>query len=217
MAENDNTIRRPDGTIEFLGVSEEVTVTARTAIRPVSGYNLNTFINQNFIKSAKFSMQFTRIPTFAYSDIVSSLDFRKLTFLCDTVEFPGQTLTTADYRIPGQLKTKIPYARDFNEVNFSFYINDEIPMYTIMSNWVYGISYTSTQNRYFDEIVGTIELTQFEDTTGSSRSSPDAVRNMTVRLIDLYPTTLQSMPSNWGDDGYQKVNIGFFFKDLQIV
>jgi|LakMenEpi08Oct12_1017439.scaffolds.fasta_scaffold01314_4 hypothetical protein len=217
MAENDNTIRRSDGTIEFLGVSEEVTATARTAARPVSGYNIETFRNQNFIKSAKFSMQFTRVPAFAYSDIVSSLDFRKLTFLCDSVEFPGQTLLTTDYRIPGQLKTKIAYARDFNEVNFSFYINDEVPMYTIMSNWIYGISYTSTQNRYFDEIVGTIELTQFEDTTRSSASSPDAVRNMTVRLIDLYPLNLQSMPSNWGDDGYHKVNVGFCFKDLVVI
>jgi len=206
-----------ENAFEFTGVSQEVVVAARTAARPVSGYNLDTFRNQNFIKNAKFSMQFTRIPTFAYSDIVSSLDFRKLTFLCDSVEFPGQTLSTTDYRIPGQLKTKIAYARDVNEVNLSFYINDEVPMYTIMSNWIYGISFTSTQNRYFDEVVGTIELTQFEDTTLLNTSSPDAVRNMTIRLIDVYPITLQSMPSTWGDDGYHKVNVGFFLKDLASV
>lgn len=210
MAENPNTNLASDGL-------EEVTVRANRLAEPVAGYNLDVFRNQNFIKSAKFSMQFTRIPSFAYESYVESLDFRKLTFLCDTVEFPGQTLTTADYRIPGQLKTKMPYARDVNEVNLSFYINDEVPMYTIMSNWIYNISNTSTKNKYFDEIVGTIELTQFEDTTLSNFASPKAVRNMTIRLIDVYPITLQSMPSNWGDDGYHKVNVGFFLKDLASV
>ena len=207
MAENPNTNLASDGI-------QEVSVRVNRLAESVVGYNLNVFRNQNFIKSAKFSMQFTRIPSFAYESYVESLDFRKLTFLCDTVEFPGQTLTTADYRIPGQLKTKIPYARDVNEVNLSFYINDEVPMYTIMSNWIYNISNTSTKNKYFDEIVGTIELTQFEDTTLSIEASPKAVRNMTIRLIDVYPITLQSMPSTWGDDGYHKVNVGFFLKDL---
>jgi hypothetical protein len=25
------------------------------------------------------------------------------------------------------------------------------------------------------------------------------------------------MPSNWGDDGYHKVNVGFCFKDLVVI
>jgi|LauGreDrversion4_2_1035121.scaffolds.fasta_scaffold524070_2 hypothetical protein len=179
-------------------------------------YNIDSFKNQNFIRSSKFAMQFTKIPLFAYSDI-RGLDLKKLIFLCDSIEFPGQVLSTTDYRIPGQLKNKISYARDVNEVNFSFYINDEIPVYRIMSNWIYGISSTSTQNRYFDEIIGSVELTQFEDTTYTSTSSRNAVTNMYVRLIDLYPLNLQSMPSNWADEGYHKVNCSFYFRDIEIV
>lgn len=178
-------------------------------------FDLNTFTNQNFIRSAKFAMQFDAIPLFVLNGI-GNLDLRKFSFLCDSIEFPGQVLTTTDYRIPGQLKNKISYARDVNEVNLSFYISDEFPVYTILSNWIYGISYTSTQNRYFDEIVGSVLITQYEDTTNSTRSSPNANKNMQIKLIDLYPLNIQSMPSNWADDGYHKVNCSFYFKDLEI-
>ena len=62
MAKNDNIIRRPDGTLESLGVSEEVAVTARTAARPVADlekhYNPEEFMSTGFLQSSKFNAYF---------------------------------------------------------------------------------------------------------------------------------------------------------------
>lgn len=213
MAENDNIIRRPDGRIEFLGVSEEVTATA-TRIREAG--DIKSFANQNLIRSAKFIAQFSTIPSFAIGESVGEIDLRKLSYLCDSIEFPGQTLTAVDYRIPGKLKVKIPYLREISEVNLTFYISDKIPLFKVMSDWIIGISPNTAQNRYFDDIVGSVVLRQFEDTTNLTKSSSNALTHMTIKLIDLYPLSVQSMPANWMDDGYHKVNVGFYFRDLEI-
>jgi hypothetical protein len=178
-------------------------------------YNIERFKNQNLIRSAKFAMRFLSIPNFVTTE---SEDLRKLILLCDSVEFPGQTLTTTDYTIPGRLKIKAPYLRDLTEVNCTFYISDEMPVYGFFNEWIYQISSNSIQNRYYDEIVGTAEIIQFEDTTNSYFiSSATANKNMTVRLKNIYPLNVQNMPSNWMDDGFHKVSVGFCFEDLEIV
>jgi hypothetical protein len=176
-------------------------------------YSLVKFLNQNLIKSAKFAVRFLKLPAFVSSTFK---DPRSLTYLCDSVEFPGQALTASDYRIPGKLKVKLPFLREISEINLSFYINNKTPVYTMFNNWIENISYNTAQNRYFDEIVGQFEIIQFEDTSSEFVASANPRKNMIVKLIDAYPLNVQSMPSNWGDDGYHKVNVAFYFRDLLI-
>ena len=175
----------------------------------ILGYDFNSVANQNLLRSCKFAVQFTKIPG------MNPGDLRRLTYLCDSVEFPGQTLSTLDYRIPGQLKTKIPYAREFSEVTFSFYVPTDYSPYAIMSDWVESISLSTTQNRYFDEIVGSIRQYQFAD-TGKSFLRGTPTKNMQVNLISAYPLNVQAMPANWGDDGFHKLNASFFFINYNI-
>ena len=177
-------------------------------------YNIDRFTQQNLIRSSKFAARFLSVPSF-----VTELkeDTENMLYLCDSIEFHGQSLTALEYKIPGKLKVKVPFNRDANEVTFTFYINDSTPIYGILSNWIYEISPNNVQNRYFDEIVGQIELLMFEDTTSSyDKSSPNAFKHMSVNLIDAYPLNVQSMPANWMDDGFHKVTASFFFRDLEL-
>lgn len=175
----------------------------------VLGYSFNSVASQNLLRSCKFAVQFTKIPG------INQGDLRRLTYLCDSVEFPGQTLTTTDYRIPGQLKTKIPYARELSEVTFSFYVPTDYSPYTIMNDWVESISLSTTQNLYLDEIVGSVTLYQFAD-TGKSLIRGTPSKNMQVDLINAYPLNVQAMPANWGDDGFHKLSTSFFFINYRI-
>ena len=193
---------------------EQVEVAGRSTFNSI--YNIDAFKTQNFIRSAKFAARFTSIPGFA-TEGIQNFELRKLSYLCDSIEFPGQALTAVDYRIPGKLKIKVPYLREINEVSFTLYVNNEVPLYKMMNTWIAGISPNTAQNRYFDEIVGSIDLIQFEDTTYLTKPSSNALKNMTVKLIDLYPLNIQSMPANWMDDGYHKVNVSFYFRDLEII
>lgn len=177
-------------------------------------YNIDRFKQQNLIRSSKFAARFLSIPSFA-TDVAQ--DAENMLYLCDSIEFPGQNLTAVDYKIPGKLKVKVPFNRDINEVSFTFYVSDTTPIYGILSNWIYEISPNNAQNRYFDEIVGQVELLMFEDVTSSyEKSSPNAFKHMSVYLIDIYPLSVQSMPANWMDDGFHKVTASFFFSDLEL-
>lgn len=177
-------------------------------------YDIDRFKQQNLIRSSKFAARFLSIPSFVTS---VAEDTENMLYLCDSIEFPGQNLTAVDYKIPGKLKVKVPFNRDINEVSFTFYVNDTTPIYGILNNWIYEISPNNAQNRYFDEIVGQVELLMFEDVTSSyEKSSPNAFKHMSVNLIDIYPLSVQSMPANWMDDGFHKVTASFFFSDLEL-
>lgn len=177
-------------------------------------YNIDRFKQQNLIRSSKFAARFLSIPSFVTS---VAEDTENMLYLCDSIEFPGQNLTAVDYKIPGKLKVKVPFNRDINEVSFTFYVSDTTPIYGILNNWIYEISPNNAQNRYFDEIVGQVELLMFEDVTSSyEKSSPNAFKHMSVNLIDIYPLSVQSMPANWMDDGFHKVTASFFFSDLEL-
>jgi len=195
---------------EIPGVSEEVVVSATRLPQILSNiYNIDAVRSQNLLRSCKFAAQFTSLPPFLA--LFFQGVFKPLTYLCDSVEFPGQVINAVDYKIPGTLKIKVPYAREINEVNFSFYFPNDLPIYDIMNTWIQEISPTTNANKYFDNIRGQIILHQFKDTETFGNQIGT---NMKVQLIDAYPLNVQSLPSNWADDGFHKINVSFFFRDF---
>jgi hypothetical protein len=201
---------------------EEVLIS--TSAPRYSEYSINKMLGQNFLKSSKFAIQIPLLPEIVNLDIAPE----DLTFLCDSVEFPGQSLTTSEYRMPGKLKLKVPYVREMNEVTMTFYHNDKIPMYKLFSNWIENSSRTNTTNLYFDEIVcPKIKIFQFDEVSGVRgffrdifeaemyRGSENKLtKYMTVELQSAFPLNFTSMPSNWADDGFHKMTVSFFYEDM---
>jgi hypothetical protein len=213
----------------------EVLVSGKPPVNPY--YDVNKILSHSFLKSAKFCVQIPVLTTpvdgmpsiaGANEDIPSE----EFTFLCDSVEFPGQTLTTSEFRMPGKLKLKVPYLRELNEVTLTFYHNNKLPMYRIFSDWISGASPTNTTNRYFDELVcPKIKLIQFDEVAGVrgfirdifdfsaqplGGSTVNLSKYMTVNLLKAYPLNFASMPANWADDGFHKMTVSFFYENLLI-
>lgn len=196
-------------------------------------YDPNKLLGFNLLKSSKFAAVFKTLPSAAAEPEfkLGNVNIREFSFLCDSIEFPGQNLDTTEYRIPGQYKRKVPYQRNLNEVSMTFYHNDDIPLYEIFTKWITGISPSNTENYYFDEITCEIDLIQFLDTNGSrgffsgffedqktdAQLPKPAKKYMTVRLKSAYPLNFASLPSNWADDGFQKINVSFFFEKLEVI
>lgn len=192
-------------------------------------YAIEKILSQNFLKSAKFSMRL-------YNNAAVTADFEDikaedLSFLCDSVEFPGQSLTASDYRIPGKLKLKVPYLREQNEITLTFYHNDKIPLYEYFATWIKNISPTNTTNAYFNDIVASMDIVQFDEVSGIRGFITDLVdfnsipiggvsqnlrKYMTVSLGNIYPLSFSSMPSNWADDGFHKMTVTFFYETIKI-
>lgn len=207
-----------------MAVEDEIQEFVVTGSNPF--YNQNALLSKNFLKSSKFAVMFTGFPEFldGYEAIR-----REMTLLCDSVEFPGQNLTALDYRIPGKFKLKVPYLRDLSEITLTFYYSDDVPIYNLFSDWISGISPTNTTNKYFNECVcPSIKIYQFNDLTGFRLSSVAGVdrivestrdRHIESLIIDLksaYPLNFTSMPANWGDDGFHKMTVSFFYEDIEM-
>lgn len=190
-------------------------------------YNPDLFIGQSFLKSAKFFVRFDKLPNMALdsisavpgkslirtSELLDKNKIRNLSFLCDSVEFPGQTLTTSEYRIPGKLKIKAPYMRDMNEITLSFYHDRKIPVYKIFEDWIYNASPTNTRNAYFDDIVGNMTIIQFSEIQ-SDTVSGQMSKYMETNIINALPLNFTSMPSNWADEGFHKISATFFYENM---
>ena len=204
---------------------EETVVTSTQAPR-YSEYDVNKMLGQNFLKSARFAITIPIIP-----DIIGlRINPQDLTFLCDSVEFPGQSLTTTEYRMPGKLKLKVPYVREMNEVTMTFYHNDKLPIYEMFSNWIEIASSTNTQNRYFDQITcPKILIYQFNEISGVNSFVRDLLNTdlyrgsenknakyMTVELINAIPLNFASMQSNWADDGFHKLQVSMFYEKMRV-
>ena len=198
-------------TNENVGINSDGTSLDEVLVIPASYYNVNKMLSQNLLKSSKFLVRF--LFGSLVEKIVSQENAREFTFLCDSVEFPGQSLTTLDYRMPGKLKLKIPYLRDSNEVTLTFYHNSKLPIYDVFTNWTRFISPTTTTNKYFDDILCDINILQFQD---QASSSLELKRHMDVKLIGAFPLNFASMPSNWADDGFHKMSVTFFYEDIEI-
>ena len=204
----------------------EVTVSASVPTYRI--YDPNRMLNQNFLKSSKFAIRIPSLPEVVDLSGELNISSQEFTFLCDSIEFPGQTLTTTEHRIPGRFKMKNAYQR-----TLTFYHNTKLPIYKIFSDWITNISPTSTNNRYFDDYVcSEIQLFQFEDTTGErglfstfeefTNLNAEGIagkaisKSFTVKLFNAYPLNFASMPSNWADDGFQKMTVTFFYEAYEV-
>lgn len=193
----------------------------------------------SFLKSSRFLFQFLGIPKFFNADglgyflsdtvggaIDNSLSnktydslLRDMTFICDSIEFPGQTLTTVESRIPGALKFKTPAAREYSEINATFLYPAEFPLYEFFNTWMWTASIHNTQNYYFDEIIGQARIIQFLE-GGEGSVETGTIEGQTpynsVSIKNIYPTSFASLPSNWGDDNFHKMSVTFFFEGMDI-
>lgn len=259
---NDNITRNPDGTIDdriqrdlrdYQNVFDLDVV--KTKLDPANAadlekhYNPEEFMSTGFLQSSKFNAYFIFNQTsdfwknFSSNAIFTDLikNPQKFRFYCDSIEFPGSTLTATDYRVPGKMKVKIPYLRDLSEVNLTFYHPVDVPLYTFFNRWLREISPNSSRNQYFDDIVSEIVLNQFDNyshaklrpeqlpTETSLRSeffeqfaqsqlsnSPTRMRKQfTLKLLKAYPLSVTSLQSNWADDGFHKINVSLFFEDIE--
>jgi len=203
MAENENITIGPDGL-----PTVTVTGTRENRLNDLDEfYDFHRISNHNLLRSCKFAFMLLRHPTILNDRSVS--DLREFTFLCDSIELPGRTASTLDYLIPGQQKIKTPFKRDYNEITLSFYHNTRLGIYDYFNDWIDNMSFTSTNNRYFDDIVTDLRLIQFND-VGDSYAGQKQYLN--VRIYNAFPTSVASLPCNWADDGYHKLSVTMFYE-----
>lgn len=204
---------------------------------------INNILPLNLLKSSHFLFQIMRLPK-VISDIGTRLEetpakdpttgeptplknfdlpnidiatfTKNISLLCDSIEFPGQTLTATDYRIPGTKQIKVPYMRDYSEITATFYYPESVPLYDFFNGWIDRASPRNTKNEFFDNIIGDARIIQFL-LGGESADATDFdghVPYMFVNIKGLYPLSMVNLPGNWSDDGFHKISVTFFFEEI---
>jgi hypothetical protein len=94
-------------------------------------------------------------------------------------------------------------------------------MYEFFYEWIATTSFRNTKNEYFDDITCQARIIQFkEGNEFSGNTINEIVDNqpvqMKVNLKNLYPLSVTSLTSNWGDDNFHKISVSFFFENMEI-
>jgi hypothetical protein len=197
--------------------NELAEVTVNGKVLTDVNFSMYKFASLDLLKSCRYALQLVG-STPSVLDPYGEL--RELTLLTESIEFPGKTLNTIDYRMAGRNKIKIPISKDYNEITVTFYASKQFPIYEFFSDWIDEASFKSDMNSYFEEIAcSKISLVQFTENADLT-SSPDGLstginleKYNKLDLLNIYPINIASMPSSWSDDGFQRLTATFFFEE----
>jgi len=170
--------------------------------------NLVASLNKSGIaKASHFEVQITGVGE---SDLERDMMIR-----CDSVELPGRTVTTTEYRIYGHIR-KIPYGSLVGDANLTFLLSEDMREKEYFENWVNVISGSNsfgTGNgkynvEYYDTITGTLNIRQYGEA---------GQLNSIHTLIEAYPINIGPVGMSWGDDAPAKLTVAMAYRDYKVV
>ena len=142
--------------------------------------------------------RFTAAVTFP-----ASLTKNNTTLDCETAELPGLTYATTEQKFGSNPIEKYPYHVQFNDINLTFIVREDMDIKKNMDNWMNLISSNSGYNfKYKKDYAGTITITQY-----SLKDSPI----YQVKLIDAYPISVNQLDLDWSNEGYHKLTVVFAY------
>jgi hypothetical protein len=173
--------------------------------------NINDFIShlkkKGVAKTSKFKV-FIYPPLDADDGPFSSDFARDFEFSCESVEFPGRTLTTNDTRIYGA-SFKTPFGTDYAEVNMTFLCNEKLEEKQFFDKWINYINPIATYDfKYKDEYASEITIIQYNEMNKPTYA---------CKLVDAFPISVSPLSSNWSDDNIHRVQVAITYRDWNIV
>lgn len=137
---------------------------------------------------------------------------RYLALQCEAAELPGRTFQTADRKIYGPIN-KIPYASQFNDINFTFLCTNEFYERKLFDQWMECIHPSDTWNMRFPADNGTrylsnIKIIQYDEFIKQIYA---------VELIDAFPVGVSPQPLSWGEEGFHRLSVSFAYTNYKSV
>lgn len=165
-----------------------------------------------FLKSSRVEFSMVQLPNIFPSAYKNRVRLRDLSYMCESLEFPGKNLSTVEFRQAGFNRAKIPILRNYSEISLTFLLprDSRLPLYNMFSDWIEYAAPRDNVVPYYDDIVVKegIRLTQYRD------SSVDA-EEFRVKLINAYPISISSIQGNWGDNDFAKLIVSLAFEDFK--
>jgi hypothetical protein len=137
---------------------------------------------------------------------------RYLALQCESTEFPGKTLATADVKIYGPT-FKVPYQTQYSDASFTFVCTNDFYERKLFERWIEAIMPTDTNNMRFPKgattrYMSNIKIVQYDDFIK---------KIFAIELIDAYPIGISNQPLSWGEDNFHRVTIQFAYQKYRVV
>ncbi len=141
---------------------------------------------------------------------------RNIMLRCDTVDIPGRTIASTEYRIYGPLR-KVGYGATYTDVSMSMLMSEDFRERSYFEQWhdkiintgAFGSGAGGKHNpSYYDEYVGTVTIRQFG-------SAGDLMSVHTLQ--EAYPLAIGPVQMSWSNADLVKQQINFGYRDYKVV
>lgn len=167
--------------------------------------NLERFLSNfnkhnDFSKTSKFEVSILGSPVVGPA--------QDLTLQCEVAELPGYNINTVDGLVYGA-----PYAVAatpvLNELNLTFICAGDLWEKKYFDTWLqYILPQRSYLAKYRDEYASTVTVTQFTEQGTAAHK---------VEFVEAFPFTVSPIALNWGDDGINRLSVGFKYRSWKSV
>ena len=116
-----------------------------------------------------------------------------INFLAKTVSFPGRSMGTASYRSGGQFALSVPYETVFEPVSLTMLNTNNHAPRTFWTNWLEYIQSMDSYNmRYYKQFIGSIKISQYNETHLTAQHS-----DYEVILHEAWPKGIGAIEVGW--------------------
>lgn len=137
---------------------------------------------------------------------------RYLALQCESTEFPGKSLITADVKVYGPIY-KVPYQLQYNETSLNFICTNEFYERKLFERWIECIMPSDTNNMRYPKGKNTRYLTNIKII-----QYDEFIRKIfAVELIDAFPIGIASQPLSWSEDGFHRLNVQFSYQRYKVI
>jgi hypothetical protein len=159
----------------------------------MSAGNLSEFI-------ASFSTTELARPNRFEVEIAGAPEYFK--FRCETAELPGKSFMTHDQKIYGPTQ-KFPYQHQYNDMNLTFIVSDDMGEKVFFDNWMNSIASLSSYDfNYKNTYARDVLIRQY--------SLSDKI-SLSVKLNQAYPIAINQLDLDWSSDGHHKLVVTFAY------
>jgi len=128
---------------------------------------------------------------------------RQLTFRCETTQLPSRTFATAEQKFGSNPVEKYPYQSEYNEIEMTFIVSDDMSEKLFFDAWMEYISPTYTFNfKYKSDYCSTLTVNQYDVKNDLTYS---------INLIDAYPISMNQLDLDWSSTENHKLTVVFAY------
>ena len=158
--------------------------------------------SEGLMGTSRFAVSIGIPPQITASKLNTS-NLRKIILYCDSLTLPGINISTQPSKTFGEVR-EMPYEKLFDNVTFSFYVDNGMQVKKFFDNWVDVIQDPVTRKfNYYKEYIANIEISVY-DIGNNQRYS--------VKLIECFPKSINPIQMDQSSKEVMRLQVSMNFR-----